>query len=155
MIPPEIVTQFFPIAVHWVSEMEKAVLESGQRLSPQSRKDAEAIGVRRTDDVRIIWLDAIPLPSDTGLRELAVQTGLLTDRTIGMTFGHGIVIKNGSHGRGLIAHELAHVMQYERFGGIDAFLKEYIKEVAFPPGYPHGPLEQEAVQIADRICRSS
>jgi predicted SprT family Zn-dependent metalloprotease len=49
-----------------------------------------------------------------------------------MTFGHGIVIRNGSHGRELIAHELAHVMQYERFGGIDAFLKEYIKEVAFP-----------------------
>ena len=72
-----------------------------------------------------------------------------------MTFGHGIVIRNGSHGRGLIAHELTHVMQYERFGGIDGFLKEYIKEVAFPPGYPHGPLEQEAAQIADRICRSS
>jgi hypothetical protein len=68
--------------------------------------------------------------------------------------GHGIVIKNGSHGRGLIAHELAHVMQYERFGGIDVFLKEYIKEVAFPPGYPHGPLEREAAQIADRICRN-
>ena len=25
-------------------------------------------------------------------------------------------------------------MQYERFGGIDAFLKDYIKEVVFPPG---------------------
>jgi hypothetical protein len=79
MISPEIVTQFFPIAVHWVSEMEKTVLESGQRLSPQSRKDAEAIVVRLTDDVRIIGLDAIPLPSDTELRQLAVQTGLLTD----------------------------------------------------------------------------
>jgi hypothetical protein len=123
MISPEIVTQFFPIAVHWVSEMEEAVLESGQRLSPQSRKDAEAIGVRRPDDVRIIGLDAIPLPSDPGLRQLAVETGLLTDRTIGMTFGHGIVIRNGSHGRGLIAHELTHVMQYERFGGIDGFLR--------------------------------
>src|ERR1700738_3454999 len=109
MISPEIVTQFFPIAVRWVSEMEKAILESGQQLSPQSRKDAEVIGVRRADDVRIIGLDAIPLPSDTGLRELAVQTGILTHRTIGMTFGHGIVIKNGSHSRGLVAHELAHV----------------------------------------------
>jgi hypothetical protein len=155
MISPEIVTQFFPIAVRWVSEMEKAILESGEQLSPQSKKDAEAIGVRRTGDVRIIGLDAIPPPNDPGLRQLAVQTGLLTDSTIGMTFGHGIVIKNGSHSRGLVAHELAHVMQYEKLGGIEAFLKEYIKEVAFPPGYPHGPLEQQAVQIADRICRSS
>ena len=155
MISPEIVTQFFPIAARWVSEMEKAILESGQQLSPQSKKDAEAIGVQRTDDVRIIGLDAIPLPSDPGLRQLAVQTGLLTDSTIGMTFGHGIAIRNGSQGRGLIAHELTHVMQYERFGGIEGFLKEYIKEVVSPPGYPHGPLEREAAQMADRICRSS
>ena len=133
MISPEIVRQFFPIAARWVSEMEKAILESGQQLSPQSKKDAEAIGVRRTDDVRIIGLDTLPLPSDPGLRQLAVQTGLLTDRTIGMTFGHGIVIKNGSHGRGLIAHELAHVMQYEKLGGIEAFLKDYIKGSRFSP----------------------
>jgi hypothetical protein len=154
MISSETVTQFFPIAARWVSEMEKAILESGQQLSPQGKKDAAAIGVRRTDDVRIIVVDAIPLPRDSGLLQLAVQSELITDRTIGMTFGHGIVIKNGSQDRRLIAHELAHVMQYERFGGIDAFLKDYIKEVAFPPGYPHGPLEQEAAQIADRICRS-
>ena len=28
-----------------------------------------------------------------------------------MTFGHGIVIKNGSHGRGVIAHELAQAIR--------------------------------------------
>src|SRR5260370_34869097 len=106
MISPEIVTQFFPIAVHWVSEMEKAILESGQRLSPQSRKDAEAIGVQRTDDVRIFGLDAIPLPSDPGLRQLALQTGLITHRTIGMTFGHDIVIKNSSPWREHILHKI-------------------------------------------------
>jgi hypothetical protein len=42
---------------------------------------------------------------------------------------------------------LVHVAHYERCGGIEAFLKEYVKEVAFDPGYPHGPLEQEAVAL--------
>jgi hypothetical protein len=64
------------------------------------------------------------------------------------------VLKKGLYDRRLIAHELTHVMQYERFGGTEAFLKEYVKEVAFPPGYPHGPLESEAAQMADRICQN-
>ena len=54
----------------------------------------------------------------------------------------------------MIAHELVHVMQYERFGGIEAFLKDYVKEVAFPPGYPYGPLEREAESIAHSVSQN-
>jgi hypothetical protein len=49
----------------------------------------------------------------------------------------------GAVDRRLVVHELVHVMQYERFGGIETFLKEYVQEVVFDPGYPHGPLEEE------------
>jgi hypothetical protein len=154
MITPEIVAQFFPRAVHWVTEMEKAILELGQRLSTESRKDAGAIGIQRIDDVRLVILDTIPLPNDPGLKQLAEETKLITDRTAGMTFGHGIVLKNGSYDRRLIAHELVHVMQYERFGGIPAFLEKYVEEVAFPPGYPHGPLEREAERLAESVVRN-
>ena len=66
-----------------------------------------------------------------------------------MTFGHGILLKNGAVDRRLVAHELVHVMQYERFGGIEAFLKEYVQEVVIDPGYLHGPLEQEAERLSD------
>jgi hypothetical protein len=45
-------------------------------------------------------------------------------------------------------------MQYERFDGIEASLKEYVKEVAFDPGYPHGPLEQEAERLSDGVIKS-
>jgi hypothetical protein len=151
MITPVIVEQYFPKAVQCVAEMERAILESGQPLLPQNRKDAETIGVQQSKDVRILVLDGIPLPNDPGLRQLAAETELITDRTAGMTFGHGIVLKKGSIDRRLIAHELVHVMQYERFGGIKAFLKEYVKEVAFPPGYPNGPLEREADQLAELV----
>jgi hypothetical protein len=153
MITPKIVEQYFPKAVRWVTEMEKAILESGHRLSPARRKDAEAIGVRQPDDVRIIALDNIPLPSDPGLSQLATETGLITIRTVGMTFGHGILLKNGAVDRRLV-HELVHVMQYERFGGIEAFLKEYVQEVVFDLGYPHGPLEQEAERLADGVIEN-
>jgi hypothetical protein len=99
--------------------------------------------------------DSIPLPSDPGLKHLALETGLISDRTEGMTFGRGIVLKNGRYDRRLIAHELVHVMQYERFGGIEALLKEYVKEVAFPPGCPNGPLEREANRLAESVFRNS
>jgi hypothetical protein len=71
-----------------------------------------------------------------------------------MTFGPGILLKNGAVVRRLVVHELVHVMQYERFGGIEAFLKEYVKEVAFDPGYPHGPLEQEAERLVDGVIKN-
>ena len=154
MITPAVVEQYFPKTVQWAAEMERAILESGQPLLHQNGKDAEAIGVQRSKDVRILVLDGIPLPNDPGLRQLASETELITERTAGMTFGHGIVLKKGSIDRRLIAHELVHVMQYERFGGIEAFLKEYVKEVAFPPGYPNGPLEREADQLAELVVQN-
>jgi hypothetical protein len=69
-----------------------------------------------------------------------------------MTFGHGLVLKAGHFNRHLIAHELGHVLQYERFGGIESFLVAYIPEVVFPPYYPKGPLEQEAERLANTVC---
>ena len=67
-----------------------------------------------------------------------------------MTFGHGIVLKDRHYDRCLIAHELVHVMQYERFRGIEPFLKA--TEAVFPSYYPNGPLEQEAKRIANIVC---
>jgi hypothetical protein len=69
-----------------------------------------------------------------------------------MTFGHAIVLKAESYDRHLIAHELGHVLQYERFGGIEPFLKAYIPELVDPPYYPNGPLEQEAERLANSVC---
>jgi hypothetical protein len=153
MVTADIAERYIPKALQWATEMQKDILERGQRLLPENRKDAEAIGIRLIDDVRILLLDKIPLPNDPGLQRLALGTGLITDETAGMAFGNGILLKNGSYNRRLIAHELGHVMQYERFGGIKAFLIEYVKEVAFPPGYPNGPLEREASRIADAVIQ--
>ena len=70
MIAPETVARYFPIAVQWVAEMEKMIIDRGQQLPPENRKDAEAIGIQRADDVRIFVLNSIPLPTDPGLKQL-------------------------------------------------------------------------------------
>jgi hypothetical protein len=154
MITPETIEENLPKVVRWVTEMEKAILQDGQPLSPQNRKDAVEIGVHRVDEVRVIVLDSMPRPGDVRVKQLAEEAGLIIDQSAGMTFGHAIALKSGSYDRKIIAHELVHVRQYERLGGIEPFLKEYVKEVVFPPGYPNGPLEQEAILLTAYITRT-
>lgn len=55
--------------------------------------------------------------------------------------------------RRLLIHELAHVVQYERLGGFHAFLGAYLQE-CINPGYPLGPLEQEAKAAESRFNSS-
>jgi hypothetical protein len=62
-----------------------------------------------------------------------------------MSLRYGIFIRSDCWGdRQLVIHELAHTAQYERLGGIWPFLKLYLSECLVTPGYPFGPLEQEA-----------
>jgi len=112
MITPEDVQRNIPKAMRWVTQSEQACMETGQQLSPQRKRDAQAIGVQQIGVVRIMLSNEIPLPDDPELRQLVLQSGLGSSR--GITFGHGIVLKPGAYDRHLIAHELAHVMQYER-----------------------------------------
>jgi hypothetical protein len=131
MITSADVERNMPKAVQWVTQMEQTCMEIGQPLLPQNWRDGETIGIRELAAVRVMVLNEIPLPSDPELRQLAAQSKLITPTTAGMTFGHGIVLKAGHYNRHLIAHELVHVMQYERFGGIEPFLVAYISEVPF------------------------
>ena len=48
-------------------------------------------------------------------------------------------------------HELVHTSQYERLGGFEAFLKQYLYE-CITIGYPAAPLEQEAILMAEELC---
>jgi hypothetical protein len=97
-------------------------------------------------------LREIPLPSDPELRQFVLQSGL--SDSIGIAAGHGTVLKDGHGNRHLIAHELGHVVQYERFRGIEPFLVAYVPEVAFPPYNPNGPMEREAKRLANAVCGS-
>ena len=51
----------------------------------------------------------------------------------------------------VIAHEVKHVAQYGRLGGIPARLRQYLAEIQ-PTRYPANPIEQKEVAFAEGEC---
>ena len=77
----------------------------------------------------------------------------LTPTTRGLTLGYGIFIRSDWWGdRSLIVHELAHVAQYERLGGILPFLRRYLFE-CLTMRYTAAPLELEAIAVPSKPKR--
>jgi hypothetical protein len=142
-----------PLACAWAEEQESAILRDGVPLTSSLETDARRIGIAQPTRVRLRVVPKIPLPLQSLLRQMAESTGLISTDTIGMTLRYGIFIRADHWGeRRLVVHELAHTAQYERFGGFRPFLEEYLHECITPPGYPFGPLEQEAKRIEQEIC---
>ena len=71
--------------------------------------------------------------------------------TRGLTLNYGIFIRSDCWAdRLLIVHELAHVAQYERLGGILPFLRKYLFE-CLTVGYAAAALELEATAVTVRV----
>lgn len=115
----------------------------GEPLSLPEQELARAVGVSQPDLVRVEMVSALPLPSHPALRQAAVQTGLMGPGMVGLTLGHAIFICHGHKTRRLLSHELRHVHQYERYGSIGAFLREYLAQIV-AVGYQAAPLEVDA-----------
>ncbi len=120
-------------------------------LSEQETADAKAVGVCEPERVRLLALARVPMPRDLTLKTAATAIQFLTPATCGLTLRYGIFIRSDCWGdRNLVAHELAHTAQYERLGGIEPFLRQYLSE-CLTIGYPDAPMEQEAVAAASRL----
>lgn len=104
---------------------------------------ARNVGVLDPDQVRVLEVDAIPMPEEPGLRALVVQAGLLGPGMIGLTLGYGVFIRKGHRSSRLLAHELRHLHQYETAGSIATFLPVYLQQV-LDCGYEHALLEVDA-----------
>jgi hypothetical protein len=93
----------------------------------------------------------VPAPTDLALKAAAAAIQFLTPATRGLTLGYGIFIRSDCWGdRQLVAHELVHTMQYERLGGVEPFLRQYLFE-CLTIGYPAAPMEQEAIAAAQSL----
>lgn len=146
-----------PGAVAWASEQEQTILEWGVPLSGAQLMYAKHLGVVRPEQVRLLRVPAIPEPRDVVLSMAAEKNGLVSPHHAGggMTLRYGIFVRNDCwESRRLIAHELVHTAQYERFGGIEAFLRAYLLECTGPLYSPPGPLEQEAVAKSAKLFPS-
>jgi hypothetical protein len=151
-ILPDQFEVLFPLAVQWAEAKEKVILEHGTALSQQYVQDAKSVGVKYPERVRIYKVFQIPIPKHPILKAAAEATQLITPATIGISLGYGIFIHNNfADDRYTIVHELAHTMQYEKFGGLYPFLKKYLWE-CIEIGYPQTPMEQEAIRLAEKIC---
>jgi len=145
--------KLLPLAVEWAAEQERSILQSGAPLSEPQLADARQVGVLSPERVRLLQVAQIPVPKDPALAAAAAGTRLISPSTGGMTFRYGIFIRSDCWGRrSLVAHELVHVTQYERLGSLEAFLRPYLMECIWPPFYPNGPMEQEAVKVSGRLC---
>jgi hypothetical protein len=150
-LTPEQLEQLLPLAAAWVEEQEARALGHGIGLNPAQVADARQMGVTHPERVRLFVVPFIPEPEDPALRAAGELTGLINPFTAGITFRYGIYLRDEyARDRFLVAHELVHTGQYERFGSILAFLRQYLHE-CITIGYPEAPLEQEAILTSERL----
>ncbi len=142
-----------PLASAWALEQERTILRTGVALTAAQLADARQIGVAHPDKVRLLRVAQNPSPQHPILAAAAQATNLISPATAGLTLRYGIFVRNDCwDNRHLVIHELVHTAQYERLGGVDSFLRMYLKECLTPPGYPHGAMEQEAVRTANMLA---
>jgi hypothetical protein len=155
IITPQQFEALLPLAGAWATEQERIILQSGVPLTETQFADARQVGVIYPDRVRLLRVAQIPTPSHPMLAAAAAATNLISPSTGGMTLRYGIFIRADCwKQRLLVAHELVHTSQYERLGGFEAFLRPYLLECITPPGYPYGPMEQQALILSGKLCAS-
>jgi hypothetical protein len=142
-----------PLATKWAEIQEERILTEGKPLSDHGLQDAIIMGVTNPERIRILEVKSIPVPDDPLLKMVAIATGLISPSTAGMALRYGIFIRNEyfMH-RALIAHECVHTAQYERFGSIEAFLRQYLHE-CLEVGYNKSQLEREAITKSGKLPR--
>lgn len=144
-----------PLASEWAEAKEKVVLINGIPLSNSQIEDAKQAGVVHPEKVRVFKVPQIPFPKHPVLKAATEETRLITPATVGLTLRYGIFIHaDYSNDRCVIVHELVHTAQYEALGGFLPFLRKYLLQL-INIGYPDAPMEQEAIKIAENVCRKN
>ncbi|HET7536953.1 MAG TPA: hypothetical protein VFJ90_10895 [Candidatus Didemnitutus sp.] len=151
---PLMLDTLLPLVTEWVEVQQAHILRHGVPLSNHRAFDAHLAGVKNPGAVRLLKADSIPMPTPPALARANELVGLVSPLTAGITFGHGIYIRDDCwDDRPLIVHELVHVAQYEHYGSVATFLTAYLDE-CLTFGYPNGPLAREAIVRSTEICRT-
>jgi hypothetical protein len=156
MIEQEKFDRLAPLACHWAKAQEEYILKHGTPLTPAQIADAKRVDVQNSARVRVLVVDRIPLPDDEELADAARRAQIITDASRGVTIGHGIIIRADSwQNRELLLHQLAHVAQCERSGGLESFVGEYLCDRRTCRDFSVGSLEDEARGLARKICAAA
>lgn len=140
-----------PVAWIWVWRHQRLIFKHGRSLGDDELKLAKQLGIERGEEIRIWSVDQVPSPGGVLLRGLGRLSGTTTHGAKGMAINHGIYLESAqAQRRSLLAHELAHVAQFERLGGSWAFLRDYLSQ-CLSDGYWSAPLEVEARERAAEV----
>lgn len=139
---------------NWSRAWESHIFQHGSPLDETQAGDALCVGVKSPEKVRILLVPNIPMPHVPVLFSSLVESKLFTPDANGLTLGYGILIRQKPIGmRYWITHELAHVAQYERLGGIEPGMRQYLHE-CFSVGYKQAFMEREAHEAALKCLES-
>lgn len=153
MVDQQTFQQLLPLAYEWAKAQEEFVLTRGTSLGPRHAADARRAGVQDCSRVRLLVVDRIPIPDSPELAEVARRSGVITSDTRCIGFGHALIIRADSWGdRELILHNLVHIAQCERSGGLESWVRHYLADRNGCAEFTVGSLEQEARRVAREIC---
>ena len=153
MIDQEKFDRLAPLACQWAKTQEAFILKHGAPLTAGQIADAKRVGVQDWARVRVLVVDRIPLPDDEELADAAQRAQIITSACRGVAIGHGIIIRADSwQNRELVLHQLVHVAQCERSGGLASFVGEYLCDRRTCRDFSVGTLEDEARGLAREIC---
>lgn len=149
-LPQDIVAKveaFLPLVEQYVHDNQKIALELGEPLSDKQLQMASRIGITYPDKVRIHYVEHLPRPENESLLFQFQRLGMDSPHFAGITYGHGIWIKNQYRGdKLLLAHELIHVRQVEEQGLTEQTRSYLLQLMIF--GYKEAPDEVEAYTLA-------
>lgn len=147
------ITRLAPLARQWALEQEAFILKLGAPLTAQQVADAVRAGVKETARVRVLPVDRIPMPANAQFAEAARRAQIITEASPAITLGYAIMLRADRwHDRELLLHQLVHVAQCERSGGLETFVEEYLTDRSTCADFTVGSLEDEARNTARQIC---
>jgi hypothetical protein len=153
VIDQETFEHLLPLAYQWAKTQEDFILACGAPLGPGQTADARRVGVQDCSRVKVLVVDRIPLPDHEELAEAAARTDIITGASRGVAIGHGIIIRADCWGnRELLLHQLVHVAQCERSGGLEPFVEQYLCDRHTCAMFTIGSFEDEARRTAREIC---
>lgn len=153
MIDQATFDQHLPFVYQWAKAQEDYVFAHGTPLSPQHMADARLAGVQDCERIRILVVDRIPLPEGGELAAAARRARIITEDTRCVGVGHAIMIRAEAWGdRELLLHNLVHIAQCERSGGLEPWVRQYLVDRQNSATFSVGSLEDEARRLAREIC---
>jgi hypothetical protein len=156
VVNQETFDRLVPLACGWAKAQEEFILVRGVPLSDRYAADAALVGVRDIARIRVLIVEKIPLPEDVDLAEAAKRAQIITDASRCVPIGHGILIRADAWGdRELILHNLMHVVQCERCGGLESYICAYLSDRHTCSQFTVGSFEDEARRVAREVCAAS